>query len=165
MNGPQGFTLPLSTAAFWAGMGPAATVRLGAARPGFSVSLTYLMAVRLYSIMSTIGLLTRSGTGTQRETGTDYTAVPVDFPHQTDATFLNRCLDWNVCEELALHLAGECARLLVEADRSVRPVDILLKSYRVVESLGWGDPPLLRRVVRRVASLLNWPAPDIARPL
>jgi hypothetical protein len=98
-------------------------------------------------------------------TGTAYTTVPPDFPQQAGATATNRCLDWNVCEELALHLAGECARLQAESGRSVRPVDILLKSYRLVESLGWGEPPLLRWIVRRVAALLDWPTPDIARPV
>jgi hypothetical protein len=93
----------------------------------------------------------------------DYTTVPRDFPQAPDGTAMNRCLDWNVCEELALHLASECAQLQAEADRSVRPVDILLKAYRLVEALGWGEPPLLQWVVRRVAALLNWPAPDIAR--
>lgn len=102
---------------------------------------------------------------TQPTTGTDTTTVPLDFPQEAGATPSNRCLDWNVCEELALHLAGECARLQAEGDRSVRPVDILLKSYRLVEALGWGEPPLLRWVVRRVAALLDWPAPDVARPV
>jgi hypothetical protein len=100
---------------------------------------------------------------TRHTTQTDTTTVPFDFPQEAGGTPSNRCLDWNVCEELALHLAGECARLQAEADRSVRPVDILLKSYRLVEALGWGEPPLLRWVVRRVAALLDWPAPDIAR--
>jgi len=102
---------------------------------------------------------------TQHTIATDTTAVPADFPQEAGGTPMNRCLDWNVCEELALHLAGECARLQAESERSVRPVDILLKSYRLVESLGWGEPPLLRWIVRRVAALLDWPAPDIARPV
>lgn len=72
-------------------------------------------------------------------------------------------MTWNICEELALHLASECAQVQLESDRSVRPVDILLRSYRVVEALGWGEPTLLRWVIQRVAALLNWPIPDIAR--
>jgi hypothetical protein len=100
---------------------------------------------------------------TQRETRTDYTSVPCDFPLQPGGTPLNRCLNWNICEELALHLAGEFAQAQLDMDRSVRPIDVLLKSYRLVESLGWGEPPLVRWVVRRVAALLNWPIPDIAR--
>jgi hypothetical protein len=102
---------------------------------------------------------------TKRAMGTDYTTVPFDFPQEAGSTPSNRCLDWNVCEELALHLAGECAQVQAEADRSVRPADILLRSYRLVEALGWGEPPLLRWVIRCVAALLNWPAPDIARPI
>jgi hypothetical protein len=94
---------------------------------------------------------------------TDYTTVPFDFPQEPGGTPLNRCLDWNICEELALHLASECAQVKAEVDRSARPIDILLKSYRLIEALGWGEPPLLQWVVRRVAALLNWPTPDIAR--
>jgi hypothetical protein len=100
---------------------------------------------------------------TRRLAKTDYTTVPSDFPQELSGTSLNRCLNWNICEELALHLAGECARLQEESDRSVRPIDILLKSYRLVEALGWGEPPLLQWVIRRVATLLEWPVPDIAR--
>jgi hypothetical protein len=100
---------------------------------------------------------------TQRAARTDYTAVPFDFPHEPGSTSLHRCMTWNICEELALHLASECAEVQRESDRSVRPIDILLKSYRLVEALGWGEPPLLRWVIQRVAALLNWPTPDIAR--
>lgn len=99
----------------------------------------------------------------QRAANTDYTAVPFDFPYEPGGTHWNRCVTWNICEELALHLASECAQLQLESDRSVRPIDILLKSYRLVEALGWGEPPLLRWVIQRVAALLNWPLPDIAR--
>jgi hypothetical protein len=99
----------------------------------------------------------------ERAARTLYTTVPFDFPADSDGLPSNRCLNWNICEELALHLASEYAQVQVEADRSVRPVDILLKSYRLMEALGWGEPPLLRWVVRRVAGLLHWPAPDIAR--
>ncbi len=99
----------------------------------------------------------------QCDARTSYTHVPLDFPPDADGIASNRCLDWNVCEELALHLATECAQVHAEADRSVRPIDILLKSYCLIEALGWGEPPLLRWVVRRVAALLHWPAPDIAR--
>jgi hypothetical protein len=74
-------------------------------------------------------------------------------------------MNWNICEELALHLASECAQVQLESDRSVRPIDILLKSYRLVDALGWGEPPLLWWVIQRVAALLNWPMPDIARQL
>jgi hypothetical protein len=95
--------------------------------------------------------------------GSSYTNVPFDFPPDPAGSASNRCLDWNVCEELALHLASECAQVQAEADRSVRPVDILLKSYCVIHAFGWGEPPLLRWIVRRVAALLQWPAPDIAR--
>jgi hypothetical protein len=100
---------------------------------------------------------------TQRVARTDYTAVPSDFPHEPGSTSFNRCVTWNICEELALHLASECAQVQLESDRSARPIDILLKSYRLVEALGWGEPPLLRWVIQRVAALLNWPTPDIAR--
>jgi hypothetical protein len=100
---------------------------------------------------------------TQDAGRTYYTAVPFDFPHEPSGTSVNRCATWNICEELALHLASECAQFHLESDRSVRPIDILLKSYRHVEALGWGEPPLLRWVIQRVASLLNWPTPDIAR--
>jgi hypothetical protein len=100
---------------------------------------------------------------TQREARTDYTAVPSDFPLEPGGTAFNRCLNWNICEELALHLASECAQAHADMDRSARPIDVLLKSYRRIEALGWGEPPLLRWVVRRVAALLNWPVPDIAR--
>jgi len=99
----------------------------------------------------------------ERAAKTDYLTVPIDFPREPGGTSLNRCLDWNICEELALHLASECAQVQAEMDRSVRPIDILLKSYRLAEALGWGEPPLLRWVVRRTAALLNWPTPDIAR--
>lgn len=101
----------------------------------------------------------------QRAARNGYTEVPSDFPPASDGVPSNRCLDWNVCEELALHLASECANVLAEADRSARPVDILLKSYRLIEALGWGEPPLLRWIVRRIAALLQWPVPDIARQL
>jgi hypothetical protein len=94
-----------------------------------------------------------------------FTIVPLDFPADCGDMPLNRCLNWNICEELALHLAGECAQVQVEADRSVRPIDILLKTYRLMEGLGWVEPPLLRWVVRRVADLLHWPVPAIARQL
>lgn len=99
----------------------------------------------------------------QRAANTDYTAVPFDFPYEPGVTHWNRCVNWNICEELALHLASECAQVQLESDRSVRPIDILLKSYRLVEALGWGEPCLLRWVIQRVAVLLNWPMPDIAR--
>lgn len=99
----------------------------------------------------------------QRAANTDYTAVPFDFPHEPCGTHWNRVVIWNICEEVALHLASECAQVQLESDRSVRPIDILLKAYRLVEALGWGEPPLLRWVIQRVAGLLNWPAPDIAR--
>jgi len=99
----------------------------------------------------------------QRAANTDYTAVPLDFPYEPGGSHWHRCVTWNVCEELALHLASECAQVQMESDRSVRPIDILLKSYRLVEALGWGEPPLLRWVIQRVAALLNWPTPDIAR--
>lgn len=101
----------------------------------------------------------------QRAARTCYTDVPFDFPPDGDGIALNRCLTWNVCEELALHLADECAHVQAEGDRSIRPVDILLKSYRLMEGLGWGEPPLLSWVVRRIAALLQWPVPDIARQL
>jgi hypothetical protein len=101
----------------------------------------------------------------QRAAKTCYTDVPFDFPVDADGTPLNRSLDWNICEELALHLAQECSHVQAEADRSVRPIDTLLKSYRLIEALGWGEPPLLKWVVRRVAALLQWPVPDIARQL
>ncbi len=90
-------------------------------------------------------------------------AVPFDFPYETGRTLMDRCLDWNVCEELALHLAGQCATAKRQCDRSVRPVDVLLRFYRLVEERGWGEPPLLRWIFRRVASILSWPTPDIAR--
>ncbi|MFC5459286.1 hypothetical protein [Massilia niabensis] len=102
---------------------------------------------------------------TWRAARTVYTSVPSDFPQEPGGTPLNRCLNWNICEELALHLASECAQVQAEADQSARPIDVLLKAYLVVETLGWGEPPLLRWVVRRVAALLNWPVPDIARQL
>lgn len=92
-----------------------------------------------------------------------YTIVPCEFPLGPGNMPLDRCLNWNICEELALDLASECAQVQVEADRSVRPIDILLKSYSLMEGLGWGEPPLLRWIVRRVAGLLHWPVPDIAR--
>jgi hypothetical protein len=98
-----------------------------------------------------------------RTANPDYTAVPFDFPYEPGASHRNRCVTWNICEELALHLASECAQVHMESDRSVRPIDILLRSYRLVEALGWGEPPLLRWVIQRVAALLNWPTPDIAR--
>jgi hypothetical protein len=130
---------------------------------GNATLLAYANTVHLYSIMATVRLLTRSSMTTQRATRTDYTAVPFDFPHEPGGTHWNRCVTWNICEELALHLASECAQLHLESDRSVRPIDILLKSYRLVEALGWGEPPLLRWVIQRVAALLNWSTPDIAR--
>jgi hypothetical protein len=99
----------------------------------------------------------------QPATPTNYTIVPPDFPYEPGRTPGQRCLDWNVCEELALYLAGECDRTKAREDRSVRPVDILLKAYRMVEGLGWGEPPLLRWIFRRVAALLDWPLPDIAK--
>lgn len=101
----------------------------------------------------------------QRAAGTDYTAVPSDFPYEPSGEQWNRCATWNICEKLALHLARECAQVQLESDRSLRPIDILLKSYRLVEMLGWGEPPLLRWVIRRVTALLHWPAPDITRQL
>jgi hypothetical protein len=107
--------------------------------------------------------LKRSSMTQQRAASTDYTAVPSDFPHEPGVTHWNRCVTWNICEELALHLASECAQVQLESDRSVRPIDILFKSYSLVEALGWGEPPLLRWVTRRVAGLLNWPTPDIAK--
>ena len=94
-----------------------------------------------------------------------YTDVPRDFPEDADGLVLNRFLNWHICEELALHLASECAQAKSEGDRSVRAVDILLKSYRLIEALGWGEPPLLNWIVRRIAALLHWPVPDIARHL
>ena len=100
-----------------------------------------------------------------RAARTCYTEVPFDFPQDADGTPLNRCLDWNICEELALHLAQECSHVQAEADRSVRSIDTLLKSYRLIEALGWGEPALLRWVVRRVAALLQWPVPEIARQM
>nr|GFD14237.1 hypothetical protein [Tanacetum cinerariifolium] len=45
---------------------------------------------------------------------TCYTDVPFDFPPDSDGVASNRCLNWNICEELALHLATECAQ--VQAD-------------------------------------------------
>lgn len=93
----------------------------------------------------------------------NYTAVPADFPYNDNKHPSERCLDWNVCEELALHLAGECVQARARAERSERPIDILLRFYRLVESRGWGEPPLLRWVFRRVAGLLGWPVPHIAR--
>lgn len=94
---------------------------------------------------------------------TCYTTVPRDFPPGPSDIPLDRCMNWNICEELALDLASECAQVQVEAGRFVRPIDILLKSYSLMEGLGWGEPPLLRWIVRRVAGLLQWPVPDIAR--
>lgn len=128
-----------------------------------ATSLAYASTVHLYSMMTPVRLLKRSGMTQQSAARTDYTAVPRDFPYEPGATHSSRCMTWNVCEELALHLASECAQVQLESDRSVRPIDILLKSYRLVEALGWGEPPLLRWVIQRVAALLNWPTPDIAR--
>jgi hypothetical protein len=115
--------------------------------------------------MSAVSLLTRSSMTSPRAARTCYTDVPLDFPPDANGIAVNRCLDWNICEELALHLAHECAHVQAEADRSVRPIDILLKSYRLIETLGWGEPPLLSWIVRRVAALLQWPVPDVARQL
>lgn len=126
-------------------------------------SLAYATTVRLYSIMTPVWSLKRSSMTQQRAARTDDTAVPFDFPHEPGGTHWTRCVTWNICEELALHLASECAQVQLESDRSVRPIDILLKSYRLVEALGWGEPPLLRWITRRVAGLLNWPTPDIAK--
>ena len=128
-----------------------------------ATSLAYADTVHLYSIMAPVRLLKRNSMTQQRAARTDYTAVPSDFPYEPSGTHWNRCVTWNVCEELALHLANECAQVQLESDRSVRPIDILLKSYRLIEALGWGEPPLLRWVIQRVAALLNWPTPDIAR--
>lgn len=128
-----------------------------------ATSLAYASTVRLYSIMPSVRLLKGTGMTPQCAARTDYTAVPFDFPYELDDTSWNRCVTWNICEELALHLASECAQVQLESDRSVRPIDILLKSYRLVESLGWGEPSLLRWVIQRVAVLLEWPMPDIAR--
>lgn len=99
----------------------------------------------------------------ERAARTHYAIVPFDFPSGSGDRRMDRCLNWNICEDLALHLASECAQVQVEADRFVRPIDILLKSYSLLDGLGWGEPPLLRWIVRRVAGLLQWPVPDIAR--
>lgn len=98
-----------------------------------------------------------------RSFGIDYNDVPADFPGEHGTSNLERWTDWGICEELAKFLGQECLEVKLLAHRAERPVDILLKSYMRVAELGWGEPAELRWVFRRVAVLLNWPAPDVVR--
>lgn len=93
----------------------------------------------------------------------DYREVPTDFPYGESILLDERWVDWGVCEELAVYLCRECIEAKASMHRSTRPVDILYKSYQKASALGWGEPAELRWVFRRVAALLNWPAPDVVR--
>lgn len=94
--------------------------------------------------------------------GIDYTDVPADFPSAKDDAAA-RWADWGVCDELSRYLARECLDEKARAHRAERPVDILLKSYLRAAALGWGEPDELSWVFRRVAELLEWPAPAAVR--
>ncbi|MGE5649289.1 hypothetical protein [Noviherbaspirillum sp. UKPF54] len=63
---------------------------------------------------------------------------------------------WEICEELAQHLAAECCELQTGAWVHLSKAEILANQFIRMEKCGWGTAPEMHWIIRRVAKLLDW---------
>lgn len=113
----------------------------------------------------------------------DYSAIPLDFPRpeieqsslgrsdhalrlygceyfESDSSPLAVLQTWQIAEELAQHLAGECLQEKTCRSPLLSEDEIIESYFKATLQTGWGTEPEIAWVFRRVASLLNWPTPD-----
>lgn len=69
---------------------------------------------------------------------------------------------WDVCEDLAQQFVLKCKETKSGKRADVLEVDILEQYCLRSMKAGWGAADEMRWVFRRVAAVLNWPAPPSA---
>lgn len=70
---------------------------------------------------------------------------------------------WQICEDLAHQFVAKCRKTKVGKRADMAEVEILAQYLKRLLKMGWGTASEMKWVIRRAASLLCWPVPDLAR--
>ena len=70
---------------------------------------------------------------------------------------------WLFCEDLAQQLQAQCVVTKLGKRAHMPEVDILHQYVVRLQKTNWGATEEMHWVIRRVASIINWPAPDAAK--
>lgn len=72
-------------------------------------------------------------------------------------------VQWDLCEDLAQHLAVKSMESKTGKRAHMSETEILDQYLERLLKTGWGSDNEMRWVIRRVAELLGWPVPETAR--
>ena len=70
---------------------------------------------------------------------------------------------WLFCEDLAQQLQAQCLTTKLGKRAHMSEVDILDQYVDRLKQTNWGAPEEMHWVIRRVASIINWPIPAVAK--
>lgn len=68
---------------------------------------------------------------------------------------------WDICEDLAQHLAARCRETETGKYAHLTHTEILSQYYERSLKTNWGSDEEMRWISRRTAQLVGWPALDI----
>lgn len=77
-------------------------------------------------------------------------------------TQAERCGRWAMCEDLANQLATAALNSKAGKRAHMSEIDILAQYLPRLIEKKWASPPECRWIIRRTASLLDWPIPEAA---
>lgn len=70
---------------------------------------------------------------------------------------------WLNCEDLAHQFVAKCRETKAGKRAEMPEIEILAQYLRRLLKMGWGSDSEMKWVIRRAASLLCWPVPELAR--